>query len=852
MLRALAAAGDGVAVIEAPAGMGKSRLLTEAFDEAESRVFSAGGDEESLLEPGALLRRLVPIGPGAPEEFLDRLERIAAGYRFVVCIDDVQWCDDSSARALTALARRVSDIPCVLVLATRPEPRSRAVAELIAVSRRSGRAIFLAPLDRDAMTILAREVPTLSAETLEVAGGHPFMLDHLARLESTHASGSLIDDLPLTADARRVVATCALLGDVFSLRDAARLEGRTAAQLEPILREAMDLGVLTEHGPQLAFSHDLWRESFATVLPRPAAAAVHREIAELRLSDGSSPLDIAGHLKAGAITTDNELAGWLRQAAREAAAVDPGAALDLTKCAAAVAGGEMRSSIEADLVPLLAWSDTDQAVRFGREMLARVTDPRIRCRVHTALALALSTAAQNPEGAAEARRALDTGLCTPAQEANLLVIEALGTWVLDPAATRAAARAAEARALELDQPIGVISALVAQVRALDALGRFMEIPPVADRAIQLLSTVPETAAPAGWRAWVLGAALDAAILNCDDDLALERNKTLLMAARKAQSATNEADSLGTSVLLHARNARWEEALADIAAWELLAADHPASARGMAPTPRRAESLRAQVYVAAEDPAARTTVDQWRRVADGPIEMVRVDVADARAVLNSGKFEGACDLFTAAIDRATVNRALGGSEMRLRAGFDPIEATEAACCFAAVGVDSLAQLATAYVQRISKMNPALTAYGIAADIAAVACGKRPASLTPDALEAVPQRGWRLRLARAGALALETKSDRRGASDLREYTSRLRQDITRTATGPAGSGATRGWAALTPAELRVVELVAEGLPNGEVATKLFLSRYTVESHLKRIFRKLGVRNRAELAALAARRR
>jgi pimeloyl-ACP methyl ester carboxylesterase/DNA-binding CsgD family transcriptional regulator len=60
---------------------------------------------------------------------------------------------------------------------------------------------------------------------------------------------------------------------------------------------------------------------------------------------------------------------------------------------------------------------------------------------------------------------------------------------------------------------------------------------------------------------------------------------------------------------------------------------------------------------------------------------------------------------------------------------------------------------------------------------------------------------------------------------------------------------GWPALTGAELAVVRLVAQGLTNAEVAAQLFLSRYTVETHLKHVFAKLGVESRAELAAIAA---
>ena len=55
-------------------------------------------------------------------------------------------------------------------------------------------------------------------------------------------------------------------------------------------------------------------------------------------------------------------------------------------------------------------------------------------------------------------------------------------------------------------------------------------------------------------------------------------------------------------------------------------------------------------------------------------------------------------------------------------------------------------------------------------------------------------------------------------------------------------------LTAAELRVAECVAQGLANPAIAEALHLSRHTVESHLKRIYTKLGM-TRVQLAALIA---
>jgi predicted ATPase/class 3 adenylate cyclase/DNA-binding CsgD family transcriptional regulator len=63
--------------------------------------------------------------------------------------------------------------------------------------------------------------------------------------------------------------------------------------------------------------------------------------------------------------------------------------------------------------------------------------------------------------------------------------------------------------------------------------------------------------------------------------------------------------------------------------------------------------------------------------------------------------------------------------------------------------------------------------------------------------------------------------------------------------------RGWESLTPTELRVVELVAEGLTNPQIGERMFISRGTVKVHLSHIFAKLGIATRSELAVEATRR-
>jgi DNA-binding CsgD family transcriptional regulator len=87
-------------------------------------------------------------------------------------------------------------------------------------------------------------------------------------------------------------------------------------------------------------------------------------------------------------------------------------------------------------------------------------------------------------------------------------------------------------------------------------------------------------------------------------------------------------------------------------------------------------------------------------------------------------------------------------------------------------------------------------------------------------------------------------------------RFRQDRQRT----RGPGARRtkeahrsfGWVSLTDGERRVIDLVSNGLTNREAAKLLFLSHYTVDSHLRSIFRKLGVSSRVELTRVAVERK
>jgi DNA-binding CsgD family transcriptional regulator len=63
-------------------------------------------------------------------------------------------------------------------------------------------------------------------------------------------------------------------------------------------------------------------------------------------------------------------------------------------------------------------------------------------------------------------------------------------------------------------------------------------------------------------------------------------------------------------------------------------------------------------------------------------------------------------------------------------------------------------------------------------------------------------------------------------------------------------TIGWESLTPTERDVVRLVSEGLPNKDIATRMFVSPRTVQTHLTHVYTKLGLTSRVQLVHEAAR--
>jgi DNA-binding CsgD family transcriptional regulator len=113
------------------------------------------------------------------------------------------------------------------------------------------------------------------------------------------------------------------------------------------------------------------------------------------------------------------------------------------------------------------------------------------------------------------------------------------------------------------------------------------------------------------------------------------------------------------------------------------------------------------------------------------------------------------------------------------------------------------------------------------------------------------------------SLEAMRGAFAASGQLERAERLREVLVRPEEGLQeaaalalrGRGARRrdredGWGGLTGAEAEVAELAAGGASNPQIAERLYMSRSTVKTHLSRVYTKLGVGNRTELASAIAR--
>jgi predicted ATPase/class 3 adenylate cyclase/DNA-binding CsgD family transcriptional regulator len=146
----------------------------------------------------------------------------------------------------------------------------------------------------------------------------------------------------------------------------------------------------------------------------------------------------------------------------------------------------------------------------------------------------------------------------------------------------------------------------------------------------------------------------------------------------------------------------------------------------------------------------------------------------------------------------------------------------------------------------------------AALAGEAGGHREAARLFAAAESIRQRmgAVRLKIYDAGYQASAASRDAMGEKDFDSAWAEGAALSTEEAIAYAQRGRgqrkrpTSGWGSLTPTERDVVRLVSEGLANNDIATRLFVSPRTVQTHLTHVYTKLGLTSRVQLVQEAAR--
>jgi DNA-binding CsgD family transcriptional regulator len=120
----------------------------------------------------------------------------------------------------------------------------------------------------------------------------------------------------------------------------------------------------------------------------------------------------------------------------------------------------------------------------------------------------------------------------------------------------------------------------------------------------------------------------------------------------------------------------------------------------------------------------------------------------------------------------------------------------------------------------------------------------AAVAEDAALAVARSGQPERAVALAREALARYTDCAATTGARRVRQWLRSHGVNLIPGQRRGRPSFGWDAVSDAELLVIKLAAEGLTNREIGERLYLSRYTVDTHLRHVFAKLGVSSRVWL--------
>ena len=821
--------------------------------------------------------------PGLQYRVIDALgalvERLAARGALLLALDDLQWADTSTLVALRSIAARVQTLPVVLLGSSRA---GHEVAELHRVTddllRAGALRLGLGPLDEAAVASLVTDVlESTPSETVLArvhgASGNPLFVIEYARSMQT-ATGEndgeadtapefrltvlrRLGTLPeATHDALRLAS---VLGATFSPADLAVVSGKPVVELMPALHHAVVSAIVAERGAQLGFRHALVRDAIYEHMPLAVRRQLHREVGRALAEAGSDALTVAHHLSLGADAEDPEAVAWLRQAARDAAPRSPAVAAELLLRARDLLSltSPLRDALLAELAVALAWSGQLAAAEaLSIEVLERRPDPSVAGGLRCGLVYALTWQGR-------AREALRHTVSGPDEhlsewDAALLQAEAAVASLFAFDLRSAAAQAAEsaAAAERLGHELAHCHALTVQAWVTLFGGRPQEAVKLARRAVDIADRSTSGEAHLAHPRFFPGMPL----------LYLDR---LDEAEETLHSGLRIAESLGLAwslPLYHAFLAAkrfiggdWDGAIAECEA-ALAAADEVGLHVGVIAA---TSAWLAVIQLHRDDlqAAERTLGTAMGRLAKTGPQLGMGVLNWARAlVLEAGQrhdealalLQSAWDLYMAGGPVTDPWSAM--AFVRLCLAND--DRDRAAALLPAID-DQAAATGTPFMQGQALRCRGLVEQDPDTLLQAVALYRqcpRPSELAAACEDTAVVLASTDRLSEAVPLwneAVELYEGLGADRDVARVGAHLRRHGIKRGSRRRHVRATSGWESLTGTEHKVAALVAQRLSNPEVAERLFVSRHTVESHLKHIYRKLGLSSRLELAAVADRR-
>jgi DNA-binding CsgD family transcriptional regulator len=875
-------------VLEGEAGIGKTtlwlvgverarecgfRVLVARPAEAERELsFATLGD--LLADVHEEIRRLPPPqrrplasallleeARGAPVEpravavaLLATLKAVAREQPLLVAVDDLQWVDASSALALSFALRRAADEPVAVLLARRIGPGTDSRVELdpsLAIER-----VVMGPLSLGAVRWLVEDrlEATFPRPTLRRiharAGGNPFFALELARaLAARGGRLSPQEDLAVSDDLERLVAARlrVLPTEMQEPLAAVAALGEPTRELvdERALEPAFAAGVLVLDGERVRFEHPLLAAAAYAGLTPTRRRALHRRLADL-VDDAE---ERARHLALGAEGPDPALAAVLDDAALRARVRGaPEAAADLAEWALRL-GGE---------------DDPDAA--------ARRTVAAAECRIvagdrRQARALLDTALSSEPAGPARSRLLLHRARFgdEPFDTAIARLHEALGSASGDPAleveiaaqltftitnARRITdaepyARRCLDRAERVGDPVLLARALYALAQNQFWLGRGFPTR-LMERALELdpfCESMSISVRPISQFAFLSLWAGD-----------LDRARALLERARRI--GYDRADNTVHAVLWYTATLEWFadewpralELANELCALGTEAEYEPVIATGLggravifAHLGDEEQTRRAVAEAVALDSRADSHAGMLRPLALSPLEL---SLERPRAALDH-------------IRPATADaRSKGIEEPAQFIGF-PIHAEAAIACGELEEAEELLDWIEERAVRLDRAW-ALACLARCRGLLAAAHGDEAASVAAferALTEHDRVQGRRFELARtllAQGEALRRFKKKRAAREAIEgaiaifdelgaklWSAKARRELARVSGRKRANG-------LTETERRVAELVAAGHSNKEIASELFVTVRTVETHLTHVYAKLGVHSRTELVS------